>query len=284
MHELIKTATPELARFLGEKLPEISTDWWQRNVLDRLSFQQQRVAQERGYSSLQQLDFAALLRVFDQNWYELSNVLGLPREGRTWLKELQTVRNKWAHLSAVSMPLSEVYRDADTLGRLLGIIKASQASLEAVEASKAAAVAVTAKPSGGTADLPQSSATTPTPMISSAGPQPAGSGISATPASLFRTGDLVAIKSNPVTIVPVIEIISSGSECRYRVFQNNAKVTYYESQLQSPAGAVNEQKTITAHELKAHLTSLQILSPSTANLFPCALAGFSLSLTSIVRS
>lgn len=64
--------------------------------MDRLSFQQQRTVEERGVASLRQLDFAALLRILDQNWYELSNILNLPREGRNWVKELQTVRNKWA--------------------------------------------------------------------------------------------------------------------------------------------------------------------------------------------
>lgn len=42
-----------------------------------------------------ELDFAALLRVIDQNWYELTRALDLPREARTWVNELQTVRNKY---------------------------------------------------------------------------------------------------------------------------------------------------------------------------------------------
>lgn len=125
MNELIQIATIELAEYLSAKLPEISADWWQKHVVERLSFQQQRMVQERGYHTIQQLDFAALLRVFNQNWYELSSVLSFPREGRTWGKELQTVRNKWAHLSAEAMPPGEVYRDADTLGRLLRMIGAS---------------------------------------------------------------------------------------------------------------------------------------------------------------
>ena len=83
----------------------------------------------------------------------------------------------------------------------------------------------------------------------------------------FRVGDLVALRSNPAMILPVIEVIPGSGECRYRVFQNNAKATYYESQLQVPVGAPDERRTLTAHELRAHLTSLQILSPSTANLF-----------------
>src|ERR1017187_7844097 len=140
MNDLLRIATADLAQFLGSKLPELSADWWQRNVVDRLSFQQQRTVQERCHQSLQQLDFAALLRVLDQNWYELSGALSLPREGRTWVKELQTVRNKWAHLSAEAIPPSEVYRDADTLGRLLKILGAAPSSLQAVESTKSAAL------------------------------------------------------------------------------------------------------------------------------------------------
>src|SRR5947209_396125 len=117
MHDVIVSSTPELARFLAAKLPALSTDWWQKHVVQRLSFQQQRMVQERGIRGLQQLDFAALLRVLDQNWYELSNSAALPREGRNWLKELQLVRNKWAHRSGEAIPPGEVYRDADTLGR-----------------------------------------------------------------------------------------------------------------------------------------------------------------------
>ncbi|OGR04380.1 MAG: hypothetical protein A2511_14610 [Deltaproteobacteria bacterium RIFOXYD12_FULL_50_9] len=97
MNDLIKIATSELELFLSANLPSLASDWWQKQVVDRLSFQQQRFVQERGYKKLQDLDFAALLRILDQNWFELSGSLSLPKEARNWVKELQTVRNKWAH-------------------------------------------------------------------------------------------------------------------------------------------------------------------------------------------
>ena len=50
---------------------------------------------------------------------------------------------------------------------------------------------------------------------------------------MFKVGDLVALRSDPNTLLPVIEVIPGGAECRYRVFQNNAKTVYYESQLQA---------------------------------------------------
>ena len=40
------------------------------------------------------------------------------------------MRNEWAHLSGGVVPPSEIYRDADTLGRLLAIIGAEPASLD----------------------------------------------------------------------------------------------------------------------------------------------------------
>ena len=140
MHSELGLATLELANFLQRALPTFSSEWWKVHVVDRLSFQQQRIVVERGQSSLQQLDLAALLRIFDQNWYELSQKLTLPREARNWIKELQTIRNKWAHLSAESSPPSEIYRDADTLSRLLNVISASTQSIEAVEKVKSLAL------------------------------------------------------------------------------------------------------------------------------------------------
>ena len=140
MNELIRIATQELTHFLNTNLPDLSTTWWPQHVVQRLSFQQQRMIQERGYTSLAQLDFAALLRILDQNWYELSNKIPLPREGRNWVKELQTVRNKWAHLSSQEIPPSEIYRDADTLSRVMELVGAAPLSLQAVESVKRTAI------------------------------------------------------------------------------------------------------------------------------------------------
>ncbi|CEF49463.1 unnamed protein product [uncultured bacterium] len=153
MNDLMHIATVELVRFLAGKLPEVSADWWQKHVYHRLTFQQQRMVKERDQRTLQHLDLAGLLRVFQQNWVDLSQTTRLPREGLNWVKELQMVRNKRAHLSAEVLPASETYRDADTLGRLLKMIGAGQASLYLVEEAKAAAVAEMGRARGSSADV-----------------------------------------------------------------------------------------------------------------------------------
>jgi hypothetical protein len=79
MQELLRIATSELARFLSKYLPTLSADWWKKNVVDRLTFQQQRFVSDHDHDSLEKLDFSALLRVLDQNWNELDHLLNFPR-------------------------------------------------------------------------------------------------------------------------------------------------------------------------------------------------------------
>jgi len=87
------------------------------------------------------------------------------------------------------------------------------------------------------------------------------------PEPLFKAGELVSLRSDPNTLLPVIEVMAAGVERRYKVFQSNTRRIYYESQLQRVAVPVGDRKLLSVGELHAHLTSLQILSPSTANLF-----------------
>ncbi|WP_339862459.1 DEAD/DEAH box helicase [Thalassospira alkalitolerans] len=246
-------ASSDLANFLQDKLSELSEQWWEKLVVDRLSFQQQRIVIEKNTRNLRELDFAALLRILDQNWYDLSDKLTLPREARNWVKELQTVRNKWAHMATEEVPASEVYRDADTLGRLLVLINADKMSIEAVQATKDAALA---KMTDRGSSASQSKTATEKPNRTST-----------EPAQLFKVGDVVVLRSDKNIKLPVLDVIAGGPEVRYCVFQEGAKATYYESQLQAVGADSDERPSISIDEFRARLTALHLLSPSTANLF-----------------
>lgn len=256
MHKELGLATGELARFLELKLSSCSDGWWQSHVINKLSFQQQRIASERRQTSLQHFDLAALLRIFDQNWFELSDRFALPREGRNWIKELQTIRNKWAHLSAEDTPPAEVYRDADTLGRLLRLMEAGPQSINAVEALMSSALGAMTE---GQTKLERSGPVEE--MITDAEADPAGK------VHLFKAGDLVTLRSDTTVQLPILEVVVGGAEVRYRVFQDGVKVTFYESQLQALDEGVPKADLVTTEELHARMTALQLLSPSAANLF-----------------
>ena len=265
MHQLILTATAELAAFLAKHLPALGAAWWITHAIDRLSFQQQRVVQEQGLNTLEQLDFAALLRILDQNWYELSQALTLPREGRTWVKELQSVRNRWAHLSAVPTAPEDLYRDADTLARVLDMLEAKPDSIAATKALKRDALSDMTTPSDVTSVFAIHPTDTGAP--SEASFEPGGDTIaSRAAATLFRIGDLVALRSDPDTAMPIIGLVPGSAETRYQVFQDNRQATYYESQLQ-PSASSAEPTPLNAEKLRPFLTSLHLLAPSTANLY-----------------
>ena len=90
MFSLLSIETAESLRaFLIPVLTEISSNWWSANVIPALSFQQQRMVEEKGVANLSGLDLAALLRILDKNWYDISAKCRLDNETRTWTREMQ---------------------------------------------------------------------------------------------------------------------------------------------------------------------------------------------------
>ena len=93
-----------------------------------------------------------------------------------------------------------------------------------------------------------------------------GGAVPRAPAAMFRVGELVALRSDPDTVLPIVGVVEGGAETRYRVFRDGRQTLYYESQLR-PVEAASEPPRLDADELRAFLTSLHLLSPSTANLY-----------------
>lgn len=259
MNDLLQSAAAFLSKFLGATLPKLSQDWWKKNAIDRLSFRQQRLVTEQRIDSLEQLDLAALLRVVDQNWYELSYALSLPRDAKTWIRELQSVRNRWAHLPAESIPASDIYRDADTLGRVIELLGAGDDLLAEVEAMKSKALNAVSKTGHRSPD--------PQPRHTKEEDNHPAAASDSTEGPAFKLGDLVTLQSDSSVTMAIIEVLSEEPECRYRVLKGKEKALYYESQLQHSEGDQGEPITLDAESLRAFLTSLQILAPSTATLF-----------------
>lgn len=251
MFELIQIATREVQAFLAKELPALSEDWWQRLVVEELSFQQQRMVQERGLDELVKLDLAALLRVLDRNWFELSGKVSLPREARGWIKELQTVRNRWAHMGAHDIPPSEEYRDVDTLGRVLESLGSSASVLARIEEVKSQLIGQLSRPAFETVTKEETLNAT----------EQAQSEV----LNLFKIGEIVCLKSDPSVHVPIIEIIPGSGELRYGVFLAGKVETFYERQLRA-IHTVEPLSLLSADQLRAHLTALTLQFPSAKNL------------------
>lgn len=243
LYPVLTNIARTLQLLLEAQLPSIGKDWWKDCVLHQLSFQQQRLASEIGITSLSGLDLAALLRVADKNWQTVSQAGGFSHEVRNWLKEAQTIRNRWAHLPPGGLPPADAYRDADTLCRLLGAIGAEPVALaEAEQARNKALQLITNK-------APTSSVFPP-----------------ATPVGQINKGDLVRLKARVDVIGAVVDVLDGGEEPRYQVFHDGKIVTYYASQIEL-SEQLATHASVDVEALHAALTALQLCHPSTSSLY-----------------
>jgi ATP-dependent helicase HepA len=236
----------QLCAVLREALPSLDKDWWERHVISRLTFQQQGFVRTSKITSLEGLDIAALLRVLDQNWHEIAATHLFPVGSRTWLKEAQTIRNRWAHAPSSGLDAQDTYRDLDTLSRLLTALGAEQGVLNEVASEKKAVLVVLS-------DQPTSTEQHSQVVIRTEG--------------AYSRGSIVRLKAQPATKGAIIDHLAGEPEDRYAVFHDGATSTYYASQLELAELPGVGTKSVTLHELNAALTALQILHPSIAHLY-----------------
>ncbi|MBX9936177.1 MAG: DEAD/DEAH box helicase family protein [Burkholderiaceae bacterium] len=258
MNELLNESGGAIARWLERRLPALGSGWWIDHVANRLTFQQQRILQEKRIQTLADLDLAAVLRVLDQNWNEFASAERLPWEARSWVKELQGARNRWAHAPSGGLNSTDSFRDADTLGRLLGIMDADACLLGRIEQFKQATLCKIGVPAASSAPPIALTQTTTFPL------QP----VPAARVHRFAVGQLLCLKSNPCVIFPVLEVlIGKGAETRYRVFEGQTRQLYYESQLQALDEPEDNRKFLTAMELSALMSAVQLSFPSASALY-----------------
>lgn len=235
-------ASRSVCRFLEGILPTLSASWWSELVVANLSFQQRRSVETRRISALSGLDLAALLRVLDANWHAIADRFTFPNEARHYLKEMRTVRDRWAHAADSDFSPEDIYRDLDTLQRFLVHIGAEEELLGELKLLKSAAI-VAGGPTSPEPEAPVASAPT-----------------------AFSVGQVVGVRSNPAMTGAVVGVHPGQPEPRYSVFQNGAIVTYYESQL-SAVDAQGNIEIISIGEFEARLSALQIRHPSTSLLY-----------------
>ena len=234
MLDFLKTATVSLRSFLQRSLPDVMPDWWARCVLCNLTESQIHLVRERGISNLDGLDLAALLRVFDANYFDLSQRLRLPRQTRNWLKELQHVRNRWAHHSGEEDSPDDLFRELDTLERFLGAIEGDPILISSLRQAK--------KEIHGT--------NTQAPLHTGE----------------FTLTQMVRLKAERGEIGPVLRVIPGEPQNRFEVFMGGRTQTFYGDQLE-PLEQPEAAEFMPFDEFRARLTALYIQHPGIATLY-----------------
>jgi len=235
--DILIQITKELSRFLGDTLPKLSDNWWTASVVSSFNDRQRNRLQKDKISSIDSFDLAALLKIFDYNWYQLESGCNISPETRHYLKEMQTIRNKWSHLSSTPLTPEDKYRDLDTIQRLLTSIHASDSIITHIRDQKKQVIG-----QGQDGQKEKESVFE------------------------FKEGQLVLLKSNPAKRGVIVSKTESRPENRYTVFIEEEKKTYYSSQIE--AYVDNNQTTmITKDEFNAQITSLLIKYPGISTLY-----------------
>ena len=248
VREHLATLGVVLRKVLQRELVTMGPRWWHDGVLLKLSYQQRATAEEHDWSSLMDLDVAALLRAVDGNWELLRRRNLVKSEARNWLKEAGSVRNRWAHeVPGRVRAADRVYRDLDTLALLADALLPGSPEAKQLDNARSEALAALA----------------PAPTETLATPEPA---TPEAPASRFAPGVEVRVKARPELTGVVAKVVESGSRLRLVVYHGpQLKQTYFETQLELVV--VNGGEQLSAEVLKARLTAAQVLHPSVSRLY-----------------
>ena len=231
-----------LAQYLENALSTQSDNWWAETVVNKLSFHQQRQISEKKITSIDALDLAALIRVFDQNWYEISFQQNLNRELRNIVKEMQSVRNRWAHASSQGVSDDDQYRDLDTIQRFAQIIQADTEFVHEIAQAKKA-------------------------LLSNSEPNTSIQPSNENKNEPFQPGQMVHLKSDPNVRGAVVSITPGEPEARLGVFLNGNIQTYYASQLMPEEAPKEPPVHLQCNEFHCYLTARQIQYPALSTLY-----------------
>ena len=128
---LVTRAIIELCNFLQIVLPKLSSDWWHEKVISKLPPKEQKVVQDRGINTLDELDSKVPLRVLDVNWKDICRHFKW-RENESYYLIL-AVRGA---LDNRTTNVEDIYRDLDTLERFVTVINGSERLLNEIQSVK----------------------------------------------------------------------------------------------------------------------------------------------------
>ena len=239
MPDISASITQEVSSFLTKIMPLISDSWWQDMVLSALNPRQKDILLKSKDTTLDNLDLAALLRIFDQNWFQISAHMEYEPEQRHFLKEMISIRNRWAHRNSNPVSDDDLYRDLDTAQRFLKMIDADSKLIDDIQLQKQEVF------KGRTQERVHT-----TEQKSTEG---------------FHQGQVVRLKSSPDKHFAVVSILCSEPENRLDVFGDGGLQSFYESQLEAVPQRFLHYMNL--DEFNAAISSLQIRQPNLTTLY-----------------
>ena len=125
MNEYMFRLNQQMGSWLGKKLPQITSDWWEELVVNNLSMLQRETVLRNDIHEISGLDLAALLRVVDRNWFVITSVFFLNNQERARVRAMQEIRNTWAHITPDKISKERVIDDVNVIISLMQTFDAS---------------------------------------------------------------------------------------------------------------------------------------------------------------
>lgn len=245
MHQLGE----KMSDWLGSRLPKLTDSWWNDLVYNNLSQLQRDQVDQKNITELKVLDLAALLRVFDRNWFVITSSWFVNNKERQRIKDMMGVRNSWAHISSEEISKEKVIHDVEIIIELMQALDAKMSETKDME--------VFIMDVEDDKDIQNK----PAPVLTQTVVAP-----TANP-TLVSTGEIVAgsmvtLVSDPSKAGAVIAVDNG----KYTVWMDNAPQTFYKEQIQLKAASCT-QSHLALSRVRSALTAYQINNPSSSNLY-----------------
>lgn len=248
INEYLHQSTGLLASWLDEKLCKICDDWWNECVLDRLSYRQREIAIEKDFKKLSDFDLAALLRITDKNWYDMRSFMYLPTSERECIRNMQAVRNNWAHCGGTLPGKDSIVSDLEVIIAFIKQIKSSSMYIEMISEFIDEIQNM---------DLSESSLCM-------------GDENKLELENIcnqkIKEKDTVYLVGDPDTKGMVFSVQNIGNTIKYEVFVEGSLRTFYTGQIMPVVEKV-KYNWIDANTLKSYLSAYEINNPSAGNLY-----------------
>ena len=134
LNEFMFTLNKKMGLWIEKRFPQITNNWWEEMVLSNLSELQREQVLKNNIRNVRGLDLASLLRVFDRNWFVISSSFFINIKERIKIKEMQEIRNTWAHITPSDITKERVIDDVDVIIDLLQMFDASMEETRDLEA------------------------------------------------------------------------------------------------------------------------------------------------------
>lgn len=250
MNEFMFRLSERMGSWLSKKLPKITDDWWQELVFNNLSTLQRDKVLKDNIHEVSGLDLAALLRIVDRNWFVITSVYYLNNKERDKVRDMQQIRNDWAHITPSDISKDKVINDTNVIIELMQTFDASMKDTHDMEAF--------------VMDVEDDNDIQPTVVElvkGSKGNQTAPSEQNHGTGDI-AVGSVVTLVSDPKVVGAVIAI--NGN--LYSVLIGSNVQNFYKEQIQLQEEKKAEEY-LSLKEVRTALTAYQINNPGSSNLY-----------------